>query len=150
MVSRPTRGTTFLFTACSATRRTVQRAAPGGGALHTIAMMRCLSEGANTSAAPGRCASNTARVIPPATGLQGPSVLSTQLEWQGWSWHAPVYAHTALSGNYSGGRRPSVLPHKCASHGSADASRIAALRVVAYAGYAASSAPCAPGASAPT
>ncbi len=32
----------------------------------------------------------------------------------------------------------------------ADASRIAALLVVAYAGYAASSAPCAPGASAPT
>ena len=65
MVSRPTRGTTFRVTACSATRRTVQRAVPGGGALHTIAMMRCLSEGANTSAAPGRGASNTARAIPP-------------------------------------------------------------------------------------
>lgn len=64
-VSRPTRGTNLRLTASSATKRTVQRAAPEGGSLHTIAMMRCFSEGAKTSAAPGRVASNTARATPP-------------------------------------------------------------------------------------
>ena len=51
MVSRPTCGTNFCFTACSAIRRTVHRAAPGGGALQTMAMIRCLSEAVSTSAA---------------------------------------------------------------------------------------------------
>jgi hypothetical protein len=41
MVSLPTRGTNLRLTASSATRRTVQRARPSGGLLHTIAIKRC-------------------------------------------------------------------------------------------------------------
>jgi hypothetical protein len=41
MVSLPTRGTSLRLTASSATRRTVQRARPSGGLLHTIAIKRC-------------------------------------------------------------------------------------------------------------
>ena len=41
IVSLPTRGTNLRLTASSATRRTVQRARPSGGLLHTIAIKRC-------------------------------------------------------------------------------------------------------------
>ena len=41
MVSLPTRGTNLRFTASWATRRTVQRARPSGGSLHTMAIIRC-------------------------------------------------------------------------------------------------------------
>ena len=41
MVSLPTRGTNLRLTASSATRRTVQRARPASGLLHTIAIKRC-------------------------------------------------------------------------------------------------------------
>jgi len=41
MVSLPTRGTSRRFTASWATNRTAQRARPSGGALHTMAMIRC-------------------------------------------------------------------------------------------------------------
>ena len=53
MVSRPTRGTSRRLTASSATSRTVQRAWPSGGSLHTIAMMRCFWLVSNTSASAG-------------------------------------------------------------------------------------------------
>jgi hypothetical protein len=65
IVSRPTRGTKRRFTASCAIKRTVQRAAPGGGALQAIATMRCFSAGASTSVAPGRGRSYKARVRPP-------------------------------------------------------------------------------------
>ena len=55
MVSLPTRGTSLRLTASSATRRTVQRARPSGGLLHTIAIKRCFWLSSSTSAAPGRC-----------------------------------------------------------------------------------------------
>ena len=55
MVSLPTRGTNFRFTASSATSRTVQRARPSGGLLQTMAMIRCFWLSSSTSAAPGRC-----------------------------------------------------------------------------------------------
>src|SRR5262249_43678173 len=38
MVSLPTRGTSLRFTASWATKRTVQRARPSGGVLHTMAI----------------------------------------------------------------------------------------------------------------
>ena len=41
MVSRPTRGTNLRWTASCATTRTVQRARPSSGLLHTIAIKRC-------------------------------------------------------------------------------------------------------------
>ncbi len=40
IVSRPTRRVNFRFTASWAMSRTLHRAAPCGGGLHTIAMMR--------------------------------------------------------------------------------------------------------------
>ena len=51
MVSRPTRGTSFHFTACSAISRsrTAHRACPSGGWLQTIAMTRCFSEAFSNS-----------------------------------------------------------------------------------------------------
>ena len=55
MVSLPTRGTNLRLTASSATRRTVQRARPSGGLLHTIAIKRCFWLSSSTSAAPGLC-----------------------------------------------------------------------------------------------
>jgi len=55
MVSRPTRGTNLRLTASCATRRTVQRARPSGGLLHTIAIKRCFWLSSSTLAAPGRC-----------------------------------------------------------------------------------------------
>jgi ClpP class serine protease len=65
MVSRPTRGTNLRLTASCATRRTVQRARPSGGLLHTIAIKRCFWLSLSTSAAPGRCFSYSARSKPP-------------------------------------------------------------------------------------
>jgi len=64
-VSLPTRGTNLRLTASSATRRTVQRARPSGGLLHTIAIKRCFWLLSRTSAAPGRCLSYSARSNPP-------------------------------------------------------------------------------------
>src|SRR5947207_3658902 len=55
MVSLPTCGISFRFTASSATNRTVQRARPSGGSAHTMAMIRCFWLWSNTSVAPGRC-----------------------------------------------------------------------------------------------
>ena len=60
MVSLPTRGTNLRLTASSATRRTVQRARPSGGLLHTIAIKRCFWLSSSTSAAPGLCFSYSA------------------------------------------------------------------------------------------
>ena len=65
IVSRPTWRTSWRFTASSAIRRTVQRAAPAGGALQAIAMIRCLMDGVSTSAAPGRGPSYRARAKQP-------------------------------------------------------------------------------------
>ena len=65
MVSLPTRGTNLRLTASSATRRTVQRARPSGGLLHTIAIKRCFWLSSSTSAAPGLCFSYSARSKPP-------------------------------------------------------------------------------------
>ena len=48
------------LTASSATRRTVQRARPSGGSLHTMAMIRCFWLSSSTAAAPGRCFSYSA------------------------------------------------------------------------------------------
>jgi hypothetical protein len=53
MVSRPTRGTSLRLTASSATRRTVQRARPSGGLLHTIAIKRCFWLSSRTSGCSG-------------------------------------------------------------------------------------------------
>jgi hypothetical protein len=55
MVSMPTRGTSRLLTAFSATSRTVQRAKPSGGPLQTIAIMRSFWLSASNVSAPGRC-----------------------------------------------------------------------------------------------
>ena len=49
----------------SVMRRTVQRAAPSGGVLQTIAMIRCFSDGLRTWAAPGRGRSKSAASTPP-------------------------------------------------------------------------------------
>ena len=65
MVSLPTRGTSRRLTASSATSRTVQRARPSGGSLHTMAMIRCFWLSSSTAAAPGRCFSNSADSSPP-------------------------------------------------------------------------------------
>lgn len=62
MVSLPTRGTSLRLTASSATSRTVQRARPSGGLLHTIAIKRCFCLSSSTSAAPGRCLSYSAPI----------------------------------------------------------------------------------------
>src|SRR5262249_44396698 len=64
MVSLPTRGTNLRLTASSATRRTVQRARPSGGLLHTIAIKRCFWLSSSTPAAPGLCLSYSARSQP--------------------------------------------------------------------------------------
>jgi hypothetical protein len=66
MVSLPTRGTSRRFTASWATNRTAQRARPSGGALHTMAMIRCFWLSSRTPAAPGRCLSYSADSRPPA------------------------------------------------------------------------------------
>jgi len=59
MVSLPTRGTSFRLMASSATKRTVHRARPTGGSLHTMAITRCFL----LSSAPGR-----GRLLPVARG----------------------------------------------------------------------------------
>jgi hypothetical protein len=45
------------LTASATTSRTVQRAQPGGGSLHTMAMMRWRCWAESKLAAPGRCLS---------------------------------------------------------------------------------------------
>src|ERR1700733_5687587 len=52
IVSRPTRGTSFRLTASSAIKRSVQRACPAGGSLHSIAMTRCFCEASRSSFEP--------------------------------------------------------------------------------------------------
>jgi hypothetical protein len=64
MVSLPTWGTSLRLTASCATKRTVQRARPSGGLLHTMAIKRCFWLSSSTSAAPGRCFSYSARAKP--------------------------------------------------------------------------------------
>ncbi len=54
MVSRPTAGVSFRFTASSAISRTVQRARPSGGGPHTMAMMRWLCLASSAGCLPGR------------------------------------------------------------------------------------------------
>jgi hypothetical protein len=54
MLALPTRGTSLRWTASSATSRTVHRVRPGGGSLHTRAMMRCFWLSSRKVAAPGR------------------------------------------------------------------------------------------------
>jgi hypothetical protein len=54
IVSRPTRGTSFRFTASPAMSRTLHRACPLGGELHTMAMMRWLWPASSARRWPGR------------------------------------------------------------------------------------------------
>jgi hypothetical protein len=66
MVARSTRGTNFLLTACSVTKRTVQRACPSGGGWHTMAIMHSFWGSSSNSFAPGRCLLYNARSSPPS------------------------------------------------------------------------------------
>lgn len=70
MVSRPTVGTIFRFTASSAMSRTVQRARPWGGDAQTMAMICCPWRSFSRRAAPGRGASYKARSRPWCTYRQ--------------------------------------------------------------------------------
>ena len=54
IVSRPTFGTNFRFTASWATSRTLHRALPSGGWLHTMAMILWLWPASSTRRWPGR------------------------------------------------------------------------------------------------
>ena len=58
-------GIKAAIAAFCATKRTVQRARPSGGLLHTIAIKRCFWLSSSTSAAPGRDFSYSARSKPP-------------------------------------------------------------------------------------
>ena len=76
MVSLPTRGTSRRFTASWATNRTAQRARPSGGALHTMAMIRCfLAVVQNAGGARAllviQCRFETARLVPMADFANG-------------------------------------------------------------------------------
>ena len=53
MVSLPTQGTSRRLTASWATSRTVHRARPSGGSVHTMAMILCFWLSSRTAAAPG-------------------------------------------------------------------------------------------------
>jgi hypothetical protein len=62
IVSRPTCGTNFRFTASLS--RTLQRALPSGGWLHTMAMIRWLWPASSTRGLPGRALSYNAGSSP--------------------------------------------------------------------------------------
>ena len=85
MVSLPTRGTSLRLTASCATSRTVQRARPSGGLLHTMAIKRCFCLSSSTSPAPGRCFSYSARSKPPLliTAADVPDGLCRQRNYSG-------------------------------------------------------------------
>lgn len=65
MVSRPTVGTNLRFTASATIKRTLQRLRPGGGGLHTMAIILCFCPALRTGRAPGRGRSYKARSNPP-------------------------------------------------------------------------------------
>jgi len=60
IVPRPTRGASFRFTASWAMSRTLHRAWPSGGGLHTMAMMRWLWPASRSRCPPGCCFSYSA------------------------------------------------------------------------------------------